>query len=168
MHRAFVPEPVEDELVARLLWAAGRAPMAGNELVRRFVLVDDPALVRAVRELSPSFLADAPAFILVCTDLELAGARMGPLGRDAVSLLDAGAAAENIALMAVALGLGVCFVRSATDAALRRLLGIPDSVRPDLIVAYGRPAARPSASVPHRPPVVYHNVYGVPWPKAPR
>lgn len=163
MHRSFSPEPVPDELVARLLWAAARAPMAGNELVRRLVLVDDPATVATVRQLSPAFLADAPAFILVCTDLERVEARMGPLGRDVVSVMDAGAAAENIALTATALGLGVCFTRSATDAALRRLLDLPDAVRPDLIVAFGRPAERPSPAVPRREPLVYHNAYGTRW-----
>src|SRR5262245_65443468 len=107
MHRSFGPDPVDEESLARLVWAATRAPMGGNELVRRIVLVTDPALVRTVREVTPSFLANATAIILVCTDLERAEISMGLQGREVLSLLDAGAAAENVALTAVALGLEI-------------------------------------------------------------
>ena len=50
-------------------------------------------------------------------DLGRAEASMGVQGRDTLSLVDAGAAAENMALAAVALGLATCFVRCANDTA---------------------------------------------------
>lgn len=163
MHRSFAPDPVDDEALARLVWAAGKAPMGGAELVRRLVVVTDAALVRTVRQVTPSLLADAPALILVCTDLERAEASMGLQGRDVLSLVDAGAAAENIALAAPALGLGVCFVRSSNEAALREVLELPEHVRPDILVAVGHPAATPSPGVKAPDPVVYRDRFSVPW-----
>src|SRR5439155_23233280 len=112
MHRRFTDEPVSEEVLAKLLHAAALAPMGGNELVRRLIVVTDRNMVKTVRDVTPSFLANAVAIIAICTDLERAEASMGRQGRDILSLLDAGAAAENVALAAPALGLGVSFVRS--------------------------------------------------------
>ena len=163
MHRLFTDEPVPEEALRTLVWAASRAPSGGNAIVRRLVVVTDPRLVRTVRQVTPSFLADAPAVIAICTDLERAEALMGLQGRDVLSLLDAGAAAENVALAAVELGLGVCFVRSVVDAALREVLELPPHVRPDLLIAVGRPAATPSPSVARREHVVYRDRWGTPF-----
>src|SRR5215510_4474369 len=163
MHRAFSPDPVSEEVLAELTWAATRAPMGGNELVRRIVVISDPAVVRTVREVTPSFLADSPAILLICTDLDRAEAAMGRQGRDILSLLDAGAAAQNVALAATALGLGVCFVRSVNDAALRAVLNLPANVRPDILVGIGHPSPTPSPAMRYGNPVVYRNRFGHEW-----
>src|SRR5215831_5057420 len=162
MHRAFSPDPVSEEVLAELAWAATRAPMGGNELVRRIVVVRDPAVVRTVREVTPSFLADSPAILLICTDLDRAEAAMGRQGRDILSLLDAGAAAQNVALAATALGLGVCFVRSVNDAALRAVLNLPPNVRPDILIGIGHPSPTPSPAMRYGNPVVYQNRWTLP------
>lgn len=167
MHRSFAPDTVEDEALDRLVWAAGKAPMGGAELVRRLVVVTDPRLVATVRQVTPSFLANAPALIVICTDLERAESSMGRQGRQILSLLDAGAAAENIALAAAALGLGVCFVRSANEAALQEVLELPDGVRPDILVAVGRPAPTPSPGVKAPAPTVYRDRFGTLWEPSP-
>jgi hypothetical protein len=65
---------------------------------------------------------------------------MGRQRRDFLSLIDAGAAAENVALAAVDLQVGVCFVRGANDVALRVVLDLPQEVRPDILIAVGHPA----------------------------
>src|SRR5215831_12911225 len=163
MHRAFSPDPVSEEVLAELAWAATRAPMGGNELVRRIVVVRDPAVVRTVREVTPSFLADSPAILLICTDLDRAEAAMGRQGRDILSLLDAGAAAQNVALAATALGLGVCFVRSVNDAALRAVLNLPANVRPDILIGIGHPSPTPSPAMRYGKPVVYQDRFGQDW-----
>lgn len=168
MHRSFRPDPVDEECLAQLVWAATRAPMGGNELVRRIVLITDHAVVKTVREVTPSFLANAPVVLLVCTDLERAESSMGLQGREILSLVDAGAAAENVALTAVALGLGACFVRSANDAALRAVLDLPETVRPDVLIGIGWPAAPASPAMKHPVPVVYENRFGSDWKVQPR
>ena len=162
-HRSFTPEPVDEESLARLVWAAGRAPMGGNELVRRIVVVTHPGVMRTVRQVTPSFLANSPAVIVICTDLERAEASMGVQGRDVLSLVDAGAAAENVALVAVALGLAACFVRSSNDVALQEVLGLPRNVRPDVLIAIGHASAAPTAAMKNPPAVVYRDTFGELW-----
>ncbi len=160
MHREFTAEGIEREALDKLVWAATRAPMGGRELVRRIVVITNPALVKTVREVTPSLLVDAPAIILICTDLEVAQEAMGIQGRDILSLTDAGAAAENVALAAVALGLGVCFFRSANEEALRVVLDLPGSVRPDILIAVGHPPKKPPRALKAPTPIVYRDFYG--------
>jgi nitroreductase len=163
MHRSFTDEPVAEEILKQLAWAASRAPMGGAELVRRIIVVSEPAMVLIIRQVTPSFLANATAIIIICTDLARAETAMGRQGRDILSLLDAGAAAENVALAAPALGLGVSFVRSANDAALREVLELPEDVRPDILIGVGHPAPTPSPSPRMPKPVVFRDRFGEPW-----
>jgi nitroreductase len=163
MHRLFTDEPVSEEVLARLVQAATLAPMGGNELVRRIIVVSDPRMVKTVRDVTPSFLANAVAVIVICTDLDRAEASMGRQGREILSLLDSGAAAENIALAAPALGIGISFVRSVNDSALHEVLDLPEQVRPDILVGVGHPAPTPSPAAPRREPVVFRDTFGVPY-----
>jgi nitroreductase len=163
MHRRFTEEPVTEEVLAQLVRAAALAPMGGNELVRRLIVVSDPRMVKTVRDVTPSFLANPVAIIVVCTDLDLAEASMGRQGRDILSLLDAGAAAENIALAAPALGVGVSFVRCVNDSALQEVLELPGQVRLDILIGVGHPDPTPSPAAPRRAPVVFRNRFGAPY-----
>jgi nitroreductase len=164
-HRSFSGEALPEDVLERLVWAAGRAPMGGNELVRRIVVVTDPPLVETIRQVTPSFIAEgAPCVIVVCTDLERAEASMGTQGRDILSLVDSGASAENVALAAQSFGLGVCFIRSANESAIRAVLDLPATWRVDVLVAVGRPAPTPSPAFKAPPPIVYRDRYGEAWP----
>jgi len=90
---------------------------------------------------------------------------LGRLGRDVVSLYDAGAAAENIVLAAYALGLGACFIKSYSDTALRRILKLPEACRTELIVSVGYPAEDEPPPLRQRKgaKTVWLNEYGRRW-----
>jgi nitroreductase len=163
MHRVFSPEPVTRDELDALVQAGARAPQAGNAPVRRFVVVDDPGVVRTLRQVMPSFISNAPAAIVVCTDLELVARLMGERGRDTVSRIDAGTAAENVALAATALGLGACFSQSSTEPAVRAVLNLPEHVRPEMVIAVGHVPEQPSLGMKMQRPPVDHNRFGSPW-----
>jgi nitroreductase len=167
MHRVFSDESLTREDLDQLVRAGARAPQAGNAPVRRFVVVDDPGIVRTLRQVMPSFISNAPAAIVVCTDLDLVSRLMGERGRDTVSRIDAGTAAENIALAATALGLGACFSQSSTEPAVRAVLDLPEHVRPEIVVAVGRVPERPSQAVRMLRPPVDHNRFDSPWEASP-
>ncbi|HEV2138828.1 MAG TPA: nitroreductase family protein [Nitrososphaerales archaeon] len=160
MCRNFDQTPVEKEKLARLVHAAGRAPQGGNMPVREYIVVDDPGHMRLLRGVTPSFLANAPAALVICTDLPKALEVMGKQGRDFLSLLDAGAAAENVALQAEELGVGVSFVRSATESAVKRALDIPERFRVDIIIGVGYKSKDRPPPMKGQRPVVHHNSYG--------
>jgi nitroreductase len=151
MHRYFEPAPLPEETLRTLAWAATRAPAGGNQPSRVVLVVNDPRLVKTVVEVTPSYIGTMPAAIIVIlTDVESAEAQMGTQGREHLSRIDAGAAAENVALAAIELGVGAYLFRSSNEAALRAVLELPQSVRVDWLAAVGKPAARPSP-VPRAP-----------------
>ena len=161
MCREFDPSKlVEREILETLVKAGNRAPQGGNMPVREFMIIDDLNTMKLVRSVTPSFLADSPAAIIIFTDLPKALDIMGIQGRDVLSLLDAGAAAENIALKAIELGLGVSFVRSATTEALKHVLKIPERYRVDILIGVGYESSARSPPMKGQSPVIHVNSYG--------
>jgi nitroreductase len=162
MHRAFSPDPVPPEAMAQLVWAAGRAATA-RAGIRHLVVVDDPTLVRTFRQVCPGFVNDAPAAIAICSDLNVADQVGGRSGVEEACRIDAGTAAAHLTLAAPALGLGACFVTSWTASAVRAVLELPDHVRPEILVAVGTPASKPSPAAKAFPVIVHHNRFGQAW-----
>ena len=145
MHRYFDPALLDDETLRTFAWAATRAPAGGNQPSRYVLVVKNPLLVKTLIEVTPSYIGTPPpAVIVILTDEDSAEEQMGTQGRDHLSRLDAGAAAENIALAAVGLGLGCYLFRCSNEAALRVVFDLPRSVRVDWLAAVGHPATPPS------------------------
>jgi nitroreductase len=162
MHRAFAAEPVPPEAMQKLVWAASRAVTA-KAGIRQFVVIDDAATMRTLRQACPGFINNAPAAIAICSDVEVLAASVGRTGVEGVGRIDAGTAAAHLSLAAPALGLGICFVMSFGRAAVRTVLDLPAHIRPELLVAVGVPAPQPSRAAKAIPATVFHNTFGEEW-----
>jgi nitroreductase len=165
--REFLEEPVSSDLVSRLLYAIGRAPTASNVPYREVIVVDDPRVIRTIKHIHPALLSSPPLLLVIVTNLSLARRRVGKVG-DLSSLIDSGAAGENVVLEATALDLGSQFTMISAMAGIRRVLGLPHDYRVDLIIPIGLPAKkghRPGAASAMTP--VHHNRFGIPHEPAP-
>jgi nitroreductase len=159
-HRAFDPRPIPPAVLAQLVWAAGRAQHA-RAGVRTLVVVDDPALMRTAREVLPGYVNNSTAMIVIASNLDKLTEAVGVRGVEHVSRLDAGAAAAHLTLAAQCFGIGTCTVTSWSDAAVRALFDLPDTVRPDITVALGYIAEHPSPTAKGGfGPSVHYNRYG--------
>jgi nitroreductase len=156
MYRQFEQAPIEDELLDRLVYAAGRAPVV-REGVRQLVVVTDAAVMVAIRLIAPGFYNDAPALIAVCADLSLAEEVLGQGSADEVCALDAGAAGAYLSLAAPALGLAICWTTSWTPPPVQAVLGLPNRVKPYLLVAIGRPSATATGAPRRFEPIVHRD-----------
>jgi nitroreductase len=147
--RMFTDDAIPDEALKQLSKAAHKAPTGSNTPYRRIMMVTDKKRLRLLKQLSPGILGQPTAAMVIYTDLKIA-AEMGRIS-DATSTLDAGAAAENACLVATSLGLGSCFTKSYSEAAVKELLGIPDGFRTEVILQLGYPAAtRPPPAKPRK------------------
>ena len=66
--RAMTEAPVERDQLQIVLDSARYAPHAGNRRLHRYVVVTRPAVLRAVRMMSPGMLQRPTAAIIVCVD----------------------------------------------------------------------------------------------------
>src|SRR5690242_18840680 len=66
--RAVTDEPLDRSDVEAVLDAARWAPTAGNRHLQRFVVVEDPGPLRALRMVSPGMEQRPTTVVVVCVD----------------------------------------------------------------------------------------------------
>lgn len=180
------PDPVPDELVERLLWAATRASNPGNSQPWDFVVVREEVTRRQIADIitepmrgfrpSPSELpddptqrrilqgvgylvehmGDVPVLIFVC------GNNVYPANAPQEPMMYSAVfgAAQNLIVAARALGLGAAYTtfHLAHESEIKTKLGIPDGTRICATIPVGWPG-RGFGSLTRRPleEVVHHD-----------
>lgn len=131
--RSFDSRPVSDEDVIKILDAGRLAPSGGNRQAWSFIYVENPQVLRMVKNCSTGFYGDAPAAIVV-------GMQNGVRS---IGLLDIGFAVENMLLAAHSLGLGGCAIGSFNREAVKKIVSAPENWEPILVVSLGYPDVTP-------------------------
>jgi len=161
--RKYLDLPIEFEKLMSILDAGRLAPSAGNLQDWKFVIIVDNEKRLQVAEacLQQYWMAQAPVHIAVIAEPKKQERYYGKRGEQVYSLLNAGAALENMLLAAHAQGLGACWVSAFEESILRRTLKLPDHVNPVGIVTLGYPDEKPVAPMKfelHN--VVFFHEYG--------
>ncbi|MFA6103552.1 MAG: nitroreductase family protein [Victivallaceae bacterium] len=142
--RKFTAEAVSEENITELLESAMAAPSACAKDPWRFIVIKNRENLRQIAELLPNgkFLAQAPAGIVVCGDINAAHAES-----ESYMLQDCSAAIENILLASVALGLGTCWLgvhpRPERIAGIAKFFELPANIVPVSVIAIGHPEKMP-------------------------
>ena len=141
-----IPDVLLDRLAEALIWA----PSAGNLQARKFYFVKQPDIKNkiAAAALNQSFIAEAPLVIVGCTDSRISG-KYGERGVYLYSIQDVALSIMGMMLVAHENGLGSCWVGAFNEADIRKILDIPNHLRPVAIVPVGYPA-----KIPYPPPRV--------------
>jgi len=152
--RRFSERAIGADELAKILEAGRRAPSSRNGQRRSFIVCTDREHLRELTIVGPyadhlAGAAMAVAFVSPVTD----DPEMYGVGAD---FLDLGQAAQSMMLMATSLGIGSVHAAVFVQAAARRLLGYPESMRCDFLLSFGYPAKeglldRPRARVPRLP-----------------
>jgi nitroreductase len=138
--RAFLPRPIADEALGRILQAGRMTGSSKNREPNRFVVVRDPERRAALGALSRfgRWLAGAAVVVAIAQTHEHA--------------FDAGRCAQNMMLAAWNDGIGSCPAHLPEDE-VATLLSIPAALFVNRVIGFGYvdPArAAPPASVAHR------------------
>jgi len=157
VRRGFLPEPMQDELLCRLLEAAHNAPSVGLMQPWRFIVVRDIGVRRAIHKifldanqqalagyegdrqqsyanLKLEGILEAPQNLcIVCDSQSTQGHHLGRRTMPETALYSAVCAVQNLWLAARAEGIGVGWVSILDPGLLRSALKIPEHVTP---VAY--------------------------------
>jgi 5,6-dimethylbenzimidazole synthase len=157
VRRGFLPEPISDELLHRLLEAAHNAPSVGLMQPWRFIVVRDLAVRQKVHEIflkanehaMASYegeqqqnyagmklegILEAPQNLcIVCDSQSSQGHQLGRRTMPETAIYSAVCAVQNLWLAARAEGIGVGWVSILEPQSLRSTLKIPQRITP---VAY--------------------------------
>ncbi|MGC9019895.1 MAG: nitroreductase family protein [Candidatus Methanodesulfokora sp.] len=139
--RDFHDGEIPDEHLRLILEAGIWAPSGSNLQPWEFVLVKDRNLLEKIKLFSPGLFGRPATIIIICINRKISE-RAGKIG-ELMSLMDISMAAENIMLMAYALGIGSCPVASFNKIAVKELLDLPAHVEPALIITLGYPKELP-------------------------
>jgi nitroreductase len=143
--RAFTDQQVADKEVEKLIEAARWAPSAGNIQPWEFIIVRDPKIKHGLCEaaLNQVFIEEAAVVIVVCADPVRSSKGYGSRGTNLYCLQDTAAATQNILLTAQALGLASCWVGAFNEEEAKKVLRVPDELRPIAIIPVGYSAEKP-------------------------
>lgn len=137
--RSMSEQPVDPDSLSLIQRAARYAPNAGNRRLQPVVAVTDAPTLRLLRAVSPGMIARPTAALVICID-EARAEEYG-FAPDAPGLfIDVGTAMATVLLAAYAVGVGAVPVSSFSRAAAGRILGLPVTTVPRLIVCLGHPA----------------------------
>jgi nitroreductase len=141
--RSFRPDPVPDELLTEILEVARWTGSGSNRQPWTFIVVREPATLRAIAAASPNVghVAGAAAAIVIVMDG----------GMPEIETFDEGRAAERILVAATSLGLAsaIGWVVPAGAEQVAALLGVPAGRRARTLVSLGYPTeagARPKSA----------------------
>lgn len=161
--RQFLPRPIPDDVMQRILTAAHHAPSVGFMQPWNFIVIRDPLVkakvkalfleenVKAARrfrgrrrqlyhQLKLEGILEAPLNICVTCDHHRAGPHV--LGRNTIRSTDIYStccAIQNLWLAARAEGIGVGWVSILRNDQLKRILGIPAGILPVAYLCVGYP-----------------------------
>jgi len=147
--RSFLPGPVAEDELRRILEAANAAPSAGNlQSYEIYVVMEKrrrESLARAAHE--QLFVACAPVSLVFCTHAARAGERYGQRAERLYAVQDATIACTFAMLAATDQGLATVWVGAFEPDDVRRVIGAPPGIVPVAILPVGR-----AADVPEAPP----------------
>lgn len=140
--RKYTDRPVDEDVLRRVLEAGRIAPSAGNRQDWMFVVVRDHETRRklAIAAKGQMFIEQAPLVIVGCaiepTYVMMCGQPAG--------ILDVSIAFSFMMLAATEQGLGTCWIGAFDEAAVKKILNVPDPVRVVAMTPLGYPGEEPA------------------------
>ena len=135
--RAYQPDPVEPEILQKVLTAACLAPSAANCQPFRLIVITTRGKESLLRRIyNREWFVQAPLVICACSVQEEGWVRSdGKAYQD----VDVAIAFDHLTLAAAELDLGTCWVASFDPEAARDVLGLPAGVEPIVFTPLGYP-----------------------------
>lgn len=154
--RRYRSTPVPEDVLSEILTTALRASSSGNMQAFSVIVTEDPDIKKKLSapHFHQSMVREAPLFLTFCADFHRMrrwlALREAPENFDnfmsfMIGVIDATLAAQNAALAAEALGLGVCFMGTtlASCQEVARILKCPEHVVPVVGFSLGYPDETP-------------------------
>lgn len=122
--RAFLPKPIPEDALRRILQAGRMTGSSKNSEPNRFIVIRDPARLAAVAALGKQarWVASAAVVVVIAQTMR--------------HEYDAGRCAQNMMVVAWRDGIGSCPAH-VPEAELGALLGVPAAIQLNRLIAFG-------------------------------
>ncbi|HNZ71484.1 MAG TPA: nitroreductase family protein [Prolixibacteraceae bacterium] len=151
--RKYAVTPVEEGKIAQCIESARLSPSSNNSQPWKFIVVDEPSLIEQVAQCADSlgmnkFTHQVPVIVAVVIERQNLLSSAGSLVQQKdYSLIDVGMAVNQFCLQAADLGLGTCIIGWFDEKKLKKILGVPRSLRLPLLISLGYSEASPRTKV---------------------
>lgn len=137
--RKYLDQPLDWELIGKVVDAGRLAPSSGNLQPWKFVAVTEPERRKNLAEacMKQMWMQTAPVHIVICSETTKLSRFYGIRGERLYSIQNCAAAAENMIIKATALGLATCWVSAFDEEMVKRAIKMPDFVRPQIVITLG-------------------------------
>lgn len=143
--RGYKSDPVEDEILGKILEAARLAPTAANYQPFQLIVLQTEGRQEELRRMyDRDWFVQAPLIIVACGEPSKAWVRHDKIN---YGVVDVAIIMDHLILEAANQGLGTCWIGAFNAEATRDILGIPENVDPIVMTPLGYPDA------PSRPKV---------------
>ncbi len=140
--RGYKDSEVEEEKLNLVLEAGRLAPSASNRQEWKFIVVKnkDTREKLGIASHHQKFVGEAPVVIVACSTET---SHIMPCGQLSYPI-DLAIAVDHMTLKAVEEGLGTCWIGAFEEEEVKKILGIPDTIRVVALLPLGYPISIPS------------------------
>ena len=135
--RRFHSKPIEQDKIDEIIKAAQLAPSARNYQPWKFVIIRDSEKRRQLTDVckGQKFVSEAPITIAICCNNMDYAMTCG----QTAAVIDGAIAGEHIALQAVELGLGSCWIGAFHQKPMQELISLPEDFQVIGLLPIGYP-----------------------------
>lgn len=151
--RKYKDKEIEQEKIIKLLKAGMAAPSTCNLQVWEFIVVTEKEIIRQLKNTIDQGNYNAPMAIVICANT------VNVPWDDEDWKIDCSAAVENMMIAAIAMGLGSIWIGSHDEAAVRKLLDIPDHIFVMNVVYFGYPDEEKRPGTKYNEEAIYWQKY---------
>ncbi|MCJ7715768.1 MAG: nitroreductase family protein [Anaerolineales bacterium] len=141
--RQYSPDPIDQQLLDKVLNAARLAPTAANKQPFQIILIKtENKQEDLLKVYNRDWFVQAPLIICVCSIPEQGWIRH-KYDNENYSTVDAAIVLDHITLQAADLGLGTCWIGAFNPQEARAYLKLPEGVEPVAFTPLGYPLDEP-------------------------
>ncbi|WP_286146868.1 nitroreductase family protein [Neopoerus faecalis] len=136
--KSYLPTPVEEEKLQKVLEAGRLAPSSYNSQCRKFIVVTDPAVKKAIHDKAGTqpMIEQAPVVLVLCATPDTEHEDAMPCG-EVKHPIDMALSGAYMMLEAYDQGLGTCWLGAFNADAVKEVLHIPADVKVVTMIPLG-------------------------------
>lgn len=135
--RSFKQVAIPEKIFAVIEEVIMHCPSGGNSQESHFVIIREQEQIRKIKRFAQGVSGMPAAIIVLCTNKKEALLRGGKDTLEVLRFVNLGIAASYIMLATHANGIANCPVRSFHQAAIKKIIGLPEEIEPELLISLG-------------------------------